>query len=59
MTFLRTYTIFPLYGFCICIDSASMGQSTPTTAFDGAVGYFVMTALLIQNFRYSQKHLLL
>ena len=22
---------FPLYGFCICIDSAFMGQSTPIT----------------------------
>ena len=26
-----------LYGFCICIDSAFMGRSTPTTAFDGAI----------------------
>ena len=26
-----------LYGFCICMDSAFMGQSTPTTALDGAI----------------------
>ena len=37
MTAVRTYTIIPLYGFCICMDSAFMGQSTPTTAFDGAI----------------------
>ena len=29
--------IIPLYGFCICMDSAFMGRSTPTTAFDGAI----------------------
>ena len=29
--------IIPLYGFCICMDSASMGGSTPTTAFEGAI----------------------
>ena len=34
MTAKRTKTIFSLYGFCICIDSAFMGRSTPTTAFD-------------------------
>ena len=34
LTALRTLTIIPLYGFCICIDSAFMGCSTPTTAFD-------------------------
>ena len=35
-----------LYGLCICIDSAFMGRSTPTTAFDGADGaiwYFAYT----------------
>ena len=37
MTTVRTYTIIPLYGFCICMDSAFMGRSTPTTAFDGAI----------------------
>ena len=37
MTAVRTYTIIPLYGFCICMDSAFMGRSTPTTAFDGAI----------------------
>ena len=37
MTAVRTYTIFHLYGFCKCMDSAFMGRSTPTTAFDGAV----------------------
>ena len=37
MTTVRTYTIIPLYGFCICMDSAVMGRSTPTTAFDGAI----------------------
>ena len=31
---------FPLYGFCICNDSAFMGWSTPTTAFNGAIWYF-------------------
>ena len=30
-------TIIPLYGFCICMDSAFMGRSTPATAFDGAI----------------------
>ena len=24
-------------GFCICIDGAFMGRSTPTTAFDGTI----------------------
>ena len=28
---------FPLYGFCICMNSAFMGQSTSITAFDGAI----------------------
>ena len=37
MTAMRTWTIFHLYGFCICMDSAFMGRSTPTTAFDGAI----------------------
>ena len=37
MTTVRTHTIIPLYGFCICMDSAFMGRSTPTTAFDGAI----------------------
>ena len=37
MTAMRTLTIIPLYGFCICVDSAIMGRSTPTTAFDGAI----------------------
>ena len=35
MTAVRT--IIPLYGFCICIDSAFMGRLTPTTAFDEAI----------------------
>ena len=34
LTAARTLTIIPLYGFCICIDSAFMGRSTPTTDFD-------------------------
>ena len=37
MTAVRTSTIFPLLGFCICIDGAFMGRSTPTTAFDGTI----------------------
>ena len=37
MIAMRTQTIIPLYGFCICMDSAFMGRSTPTTAFDGAI----------------------
>ena len=43
MTAMRTYTIIPLYGFCICMDSAFMGRSSPTTAFDGAILYFADT----------------
>ena len=35
MTAVRTSTIFPYKGFCICIDGAFMGRSTPTTAFEG------------------------
>ena len=35
--------LFPLYGFCICMDSAVLGRSTPTTAFDGAIWYFAAT----------------
>ena len=34
---VRTLTIIPLNGFCICIDSALKSRSTPTTAFDGAI----------------------
>ena len=37
MTAVRTKTIIPLYGFCICMDSAFMDRSTPTTAFDRAI----------------------
>ena len=37
MTAIRTKTIITLYDFCICMDSAFMGRSTPTTAFDGAI----------------------
>ena len=37
MTAVRIKTIFPLQGFCICIDGAFMGQSTPTTALVGAI----------------------
>ena len=37
MTAIRTQTIITLYDFCICMDSAFMGRSTPTTAFDGAI----------------------
>ena len=33
----KTLDNFPLYGFCMCIGSAFMGRSTPTTAFDGAI----------------------
>ena len=29
MTAVRTYTNFPLLGYCICIDGAFMGRSTP------------------------------
>ena len=39
----RTYTIFPVYGFCKCIDSSFMGRSTSTTAFDGAIPYIAYT----------------
>ena len=34
---------FPLYGFCICMDSAFIDRSTPTTAFDGTIWYFTYT----------------
>ena len=37
MTAVRTWTIFPVQGFCICIDGAFMGRLTPTTTFDGAI----------------------
>ena len=37
MTAMRTWTIVHLYAFCICMDSAFLGRSTPTTAFDGAI----------------------
>ena len=37
MTAMRTKTIISLYGFCINMDSAFMGRSTPTTAFGGAI----------------------
>ena len=37
MKAMRTLKIIPLYGYCICMDSAIMGRSTPTTAFDGAI----------------------
>ena len=43
MTAMRPSTIISLYSFCICMDSAFMGRSTPTTAFDGEIGYFVDT----------------
>ena len=43
MTAERTLTIFPLNGFCICIDGAFMGRSTPNTAFNGAIWYFSYT----------------
>ena len=43
MTAVRTLTIIPLYGFCICMDSAFMGRLSPTTAFDGAISYFADT----------------
>ena len=43
MTAMRTSTILPLYGFYISMDSAFMGQSTPTTAFDGVIWYFANT----------------
>ena len=36
-TAMRTQTIFPLYGFYICIDSAFLGRPNPTTAFDSAI----------------------
>ena len=35
MTAMRNWTIIPLYGFCKSMDRAFMGQSTPTTAFNG------------------------
>ena len=34
---------FSQLGFCICIDGAFMGRSTPTTAFDGEIWYFAYT----------------
>ena len=37
MTAVRTSTIFPQLGFCICIDGAFMDRTTPTTAFDGTI----------------------
>ena len=43
MTAVRTWKIFPLKGFCICIDGGFMGRSTSTTAFDGTILYFAYT----------------
>ena len=43
ISFVEFRQLLPLYGFCICMDSAFMGQSTPTTAFDGAISYFADT----------------
>ena len=41
MTAMKSETNLPEYGFCTCIDSAIMGQSTHTTAsFDGVIRYF-------------------
>ena len=37
MKAMKTYTIIPLYVFYICMDSAYMGRSTSTKAFDGAI----------------------
>ena len=37
MTAMRTLTVFTLYAFCICMNNAFLGQSTPTTAYDGAI----------------------
>ena len=37
ISFVELRKIIPLYGFCICMGSAFMGRSTPTTAFDGAI----------------------
>ena len=34
---------YSLIWLCICMDSAFMGQSTPTTAVDGAIWYFADT----------------
>ena len=39
----KTLDYFPSYGFIMCIGSAFMGRSTPTTAFDGAIWYFTYT----------------
>ena len=36
-TAVGTLTFIPLYGLCKCMDSAFMGRSTPTAAFDGAI----------------------
>ena len=43
MTAMRTSTIFPLYGLCICMDGAFMGISTPATACGGAIRFFAYT----------------
>ena len=32
-----------IYDFCICMDSAFMARSTPTTAFEWAIWYFADT----------------
>ena len=42
MTAMRTQKKLPIYGFCICIDSAFMGQSTSYTAFDILIQYNVL-----------------
>ena len=41
MTTVRTYTIIPLYGFCIVPWIVPLwADQHPTTAFDGAIWYF-------------------
>ena len=40
---LDNFSLIGLLYFCICIDGAFMGQSTPTTAFDRAIRYFAYT----------------
>ena len=48
--FVTTGNLNSAYGFCLYIDSAFMGQSTPTTAFNGAIHHVDALNICIKNF---------
>ena len=56
MTAVRTLTIFSLIGLFYIIDSAFMGGSTPTTAFDGAIWYFAYTNICMKESGWKKNY---